>query len=201
VRAARAAWPGRRRRAAGHGGAGHGGAGHGGAGRLVFLDETGARTGLCRDHGRTPRGVRAGASRPFGGWKSVTLVSAVRASGVAGGLLFRGALDGAAFETFLDRVLLPALTPGDVLVMDNLAVHKTRRAWERIEAAGVTPLCLPPYSPDLNPIENVFAKVKARVRAAAAGTVPQLLAAFSAALRTVTAADCRACFRACGIRV
>ena len=191
MKAARHGWPGRRRRAAGPGG----------AGRLVFLGETGARTGLCRDHGRAPRGVRAEAARPFGGWKSVTLVSAVRASGVAGGLLFRGALDGAAFAAFLDRVLLPALRPGDVLVMDNLAVHKTRAAWGRIEAAGVTPLCLPPYSPDLNPIENAFAKVKARVRAAAAGTVPKLLTAFSAALRDVTAEDCRGCFRACGIRL
>jgi transposase len=191
VRAARRAWPRRRRRAAGPGG----------AGRLVFLDETGARSGLCREHGRSPRGRRARAARPFGGWRSVTLVSAVRASGVAGGLLLKGALDAAAFGAFLERVLLPALAPGDVLVTDNLAVHKTRAARELIAAAGVLPLYLPAYSPDLSPIENVFAKVKAGVRAAAAGTVPTLFDAFSHALAAVTPEDCRGCFRACGIRV
>lgn len=191
MKAARRGWPRRRRRAGAEGG----------AARLVFLDETGARTGLCRDHGRTPRGERARAARPFGGWRSVTLVSAVRASGVAGSLTFRGALDGAAFGTFLERVLLPRLTPGDVLVMDNLAVHKTGAARASIEAAGVKPLYLPPYSPDLNPIENVFAKVKARVRAAAARTVPKLFNAFADALRAVTPDDCHGCFRAAGIRM
>lgn len=130
----------------------------------------------------------------------MTLVSAVRSSGVAGGLVFEGALDAAAFRALLSRVLLPRLRAGDMLVMDNLAVHKTRAARELIAGAGVRPLDLPPYSPDLNPIENVFAKVKAAVRAAAAGIVPKLLDAFCRAVRDVIPADCRGCFRACGIR-
>ena len=187
MKAARAAWPRRRRRCRND--------------QLVFLDETGVRTGLCRPFGRSVRGLRAHAVQPLGGWKNVTLVCAVRAGGVVGSMVLQGALDAAAFAAYLKQVLLPALRPGEELVMDNLSVHKTPAVWKLIRQAGIRPLLLPPYSPDLTPIENIFSKVKAAVKAVAADTVEGVYAAFADALTTVTAKDLRGCFAACGIRV
>ena len=145
----------------------------------------------------------------------MTLVCAVRAGGVVGSMVLQGALDAAAFAAYLKQVLLPALRPGEVLVMDNLSVHKTPAVWKLIRQAGIRPLLLPPYSPDLTPIENIFSKVKAAVKAVAADTVEGVYAAFADALTTfadalttfadalttVTAKDLRGCFAACGIRV
>ena len=167
-------------------------------GRLIFLDESGVRTDLTRTHGRAPRGRRVSEPVPHARWKAVTVVSAIGPSGVAGTLAFEGACDSAAFAAYAERVLAPALRPGDVVVADNLSAHKSATAARAIEAAGAELRFLPPYSPDLNPIERMWSKVKGRLRTAAARTTAAIYAALGPALAAVTAADCRAWFRGCG---
>jgi hypothetical protein len=129
--------------------------------RLVFVDETGSSTAMDRTHGRAPSGVRVDGPVPHGHWKVVTLTAAVRLGGVGACLAFDGATDSAAFETYVERCLAPTLRPGDVVVMDNLSCHKTAEAARLIAAAGAELRFLPPYSPDLNPIERMFSKLKA----------------------------------------
>jgi transposase len=138
------------------------------------------------------------AKIPHGHWQTTTLISAVKLSGACAPAIFNTGTDTEVFEAYVAEVLLPALRPGDVLVMDNLAVHKVQRILERIDAAGVKVLFLPPYSPDYNPIEKMWSKVKALVRAAEARTFDTIVEAIGNALRKVTREDCHGFFQNCG---
>ena len=159
--------------------------------RLVFVDETGASTAMDRTYGRASSGVRVDGPVPHGHWKVVTLTAAVRLGGVPepACLAFDGATDTAAFETYVERCLAPALRPGDIVVMDNLACHKTAEVARLIEAAGARVRYLPAYSPDLNPIERLFSKLKAWLRTAKARTVDGVIHAMGNALRAIRPGD------------
>ena len=143
----------------------------------MFLDETWATTAMARRYGRAPRGERALDTMPHGRWRTTTVVAALRADGIVAPLVLEGAVGGPAFLAYVEQFLAPALRPGDALVMDNLSSHKVAGVREAVEAVGATLRYLPPYSPDLNPIEQVFAKLKALPRDAAARTTDALWAA------------------------
>ena len=128
--------------------------------RLVFIDETGASTKMTRLYGRSLYGQRCVAALRHGHWKTTTFVGALRATGMTAPMVLDGPMDGPAFEAYVTQVLVPTLGPGDIVVMDNLAAHKRAEVGVAIEAAGARLLYLPPYSPDLNPIEMAFAKLK-----------------------------------------
>lgn len=164
----------------------------------MFLDESGAATTLTRTRGRAPRGQRVVAKVPGGHWKIVTMISAVRTAGPFAAATIVGATDSDVFRTYINEVLAPRLRVGDVVVMDNLSPHKAPGVRETIEAAGASLRYLPPYSPDFNPIENMWSKVKGRLRSLAARSVETLHEAIGTALATVTPADCRGFFRSCG---
>ena len=140
----------------------------------MFLDETWATTNMARRYGRAPRGQRVVDAVPHGHWRTTTVVAALRAEGIVAPLVLDGAIDGPAFLAYVEQFLAPALRPGDVLVMDNLGSHKVAGVREAVEARGASLLHLPPYSPDLNPIEMAFAKLKALLRSEAARTVEAL---------------------------
>ena len=137
----------------------------------MFIDETWAKTNMTRSHGRCPRGQRLLATRPQGHWQTLTLVAALRHDRIAAPCVFDGPINGLRFLAYVEQCLLPTLTPGDIVIMDNLSSHKGTAVRRAIEGAGATLRFLPPYSPDLNPIEQVFAKLKAFLRCAAERTV------------------------------
>jgi transposase len=168
--------------------------------RFLFLDETGTTTAMDRTYGRAPSGVRVDGPVPHGHWKVLTLTAAVRLGGVpeAACLVFDGATNTACFETYVARCLVPVLRPGDVVVMDNLSCHKTAEVGRLIRSAGAEPWYLPPYSPDLNPIEALFSKLKAALRKMKARTIDALIDAIGEALRSVTPEDIRGWFAHCG---
>lgn len=170
--------------------------------RLVFLDESGASTAMDRTHGRCASGKRVDGPVPHGHWKITTLTAAVRLGGIpqAACLAFDGATDAAAFEAYAERCLAPTLRPGDIVVMDNLGSHKRRPSIAAIEAAGATVRFPPPYSPDLNPIEELFSKLKAFLRETKARSIDTLHDALGDGLRTITASDIAGWFRSCGYR-
>src|SRR3954470_16485873 len=153
--------------------------------RVVFVEECGANTAMTRTHGRAPVGERVYTDTP-GHWESITLISGMRLSGVTATLAFPGATDTAVFETYVAEVLAPELKPGDVVIWDNLKPHQSEEAIEAVEAAGAEVVPLPPYSPDLTPIEEMFSKVKGSLRSAAARTKETVYAAFGSALHDVT---------------
>ena len=172
-----------------------------GAERLVFLDECGVLTTLSRLRGRSPRGTRACASAPFGHWTRLTVLGALGAEGIVGAMSVEAATDAAVFHAYLDRVLLPELRrtkPDAVLVMDNLPAHKTPQVRALLDRSGFAYRHLPAYSPDLNPIEPGWAKVKAGLRRAAARTVDALHDACGSALDAITPQDATGFFRHCG---
>lgn len=138
--------------------------------QLVFIDETWATTNMTRQRGRCRRGERLIAAVPHGHWKTSTFVGALRLSGLTAPLVLDGAMNGEAFRAYVEQFLAPTLAPGDIVIMDNLAAHKVAGIREAIEAGGANLIYLPPYSPDLNPIEQWFAKLKAIIRKAAART-------------------------------
>ena len=140
----------------------------------MFIDETWATTAMARRYGRARRGARVVGAVPHGHWKTTTLVAALRTDGLAAPCVFDGAINGACFLAYVEQALAPTLRPGDIVVMDNLGAHKVKGVRQAIAAAGAELLYLPPYSPDLNPIEQAFAKLKARLRSAAARTVDVL---------------------------
>jgi transposase len=164
----------------------------------VFLDESGAQTSMTRTRGRAPRGQRVVAKVPGGHWKIVTIIGAVRISGPFAAATIVGATDSDVFRTYVREVLTPHLRPGDVVVMDNLSPHKAAGVRDAIEAVGATLRYLPPYSPDFNPIENMWSKVKGKLRSAGARSVDALHDAIGQAIATVTRTDCRGFFRGCG---
>ena len=166
--------------------------------RLVFIDESGAKTNLTRTRGRAPRGQRVVERVPHGHWQTTTVISAVRATGPCAPFVVNGPTDSDVFRCYVRHVLVPELKRGDVVVLDNLRPHKASGVREMIEAAGAALLYLPPYSPDLNPIENMWSKVKRFLRSAAARTYETLVEAIAASLRTIGAGDCIGFFRHCG---
>jgi transposase len=162
--------------------------------RLVFVDECGANTAMTRTHGRAPVGQRVYADTP-GHWDSITLTCGLRLSGVTAALAFPGATNTDRFETDVADVLVPELKPGDVVVWDNPKPHLSDEAIDAVEEAGARVVPLPPYSPDLTPIEEMFSKVKGSLRSAAARTTEAVYAAFGSALHEVTPEDIAGWFR------
>lgn len=166
--------------------------------RLVFLDETAAATNMARRYGWAPRGQRCRIAVPQGHYKTTTVTAALRADGLCALDLADGATNGGRFRAYVTDTLAPVLRPGDTVILDNLTAHKVAGVREAIEAAGARLLYLPPYSPDFNPIEQIFSKLKRLLRTAAARTVPDLWAAIRHALARFTAQECRNCLTAAG---
>jgi transposase len=153
---------------------------------------------MTRLRGRCPVGQRLLAKVPHGHWKTTTLIAALDRCGIRCSTVVDGAVNAHVFEAFVEQVLLPTLGDGDVVVMDNLSSHKRARTRELIRSCGAEVLYLPPYSPDLNPIENVFAKLKQRLRTLECRTRDVLWTAMQSVLNTVTATDATNCFQHCG---
>jgi transposase len=169
--------------------------------QYVFLDECGVATDLLRRYGRSPGGTRLRDHTPCSHWQVHTVVAALRFEGLSAPAVFDGPIDHSTFRAYVEQVLVPTLRPGDVVVLDNLAVHKHPEIRAAIEAAGAQLRFLPPYSPDLNPIELAFAKLKAFLRAARPRTFDQVCELIAAALERFTPAECRNFVRHCGYRV
>ena len=166
--------------------------------RLVFIDETWASTAMARTHGRALRGQRLRMSVPFGHWKTTTFVAGLTARGLVAPWVLDGAINRDAFEAYVAQVLVPDLRAGDIVVMDNLSSHKGPKVRALIEAAGASLVYLPPYSPDLNPIEMAFAKLKALLRKAQKRSIPDLWTTIGNLLDRFTPAECRNYFHAAG---
>lgn len=153
---------------------------------------------MARRFGRSPRGERCRASIPHGHWKTTTFTAGLRLNGLTAPLVLDGPMDGECFLAYVEQVLAPSLHPGDVVVMDNLPAHRVRGIREAIERVGAKLLYLPPYSPDFNPIEKAFAKLKALLRKTAARTLDDLWAAIAEALKAFTPAECQNYFVSSG---
>ncbi len=166
--------------------------------KLVFVDETGANTKLVGTRGRGPRGQRVHGKAPWGHWQTTTFVGALRLDGMTAPMVLDGPMNGPAFLAYVRRVLAPTLRRGETVVMGNLPAHRVLGVRTAIEATGASLRLLPPYSPDLNPIENAFAKLKALLRKAAARTIPDLWGAIRDALLRFTAGECANYFAAAG---
>ncbi len=164
----------------------------------MVIDETWASTNMARRYGRTRRGQRLRVGVPHGHWKTTTFVAGLRASGLVAPLVLDGPIKREAFETYVAHVLVPELRAGDVVIMDNLSSHKGPRVRELIERAGARSLYLPPYSPDFNPIENAFAKLKALLRQAGERTLEGLWTAIGRLLDAFTPQECANYFAAAG---
>jgi transposase len=158
--------------------------------RFVFLDETATTTDMARRYGRSLKGTRLVAAVPQGHWQTTTCIAGLRESGVIAPLVLDGAMTGAAFRAYVEQFLAPALDPGDVVVLDKLPAHKVNGVRQAMAAAGASILYLPPYSPDLNPIEQLFAKLKALLRQAAARTKDELWSTIGRLLETIPATEC-----------
>ena len=169
--------------------------------RLVFIDESGAKTNMTRLRGRAERGLRVHASAPMGHWKTTTMISAVRRDGSTACMALDGATDTEVFRTYVEQVLCPWLRPGDIVVMDNLGPHKSEPTLLLIAAAGAEVMFLPAYSPDLNPIEKMWSKVKQALRSAEARDQESLIRAIGVALESVTSLDAMNWFASCGYSI
>jgi transposase len=169
--------------------------------RLRFLDESGVNLGMTRLYGRAAPGERVVEATPGTSGPHYTLVAALGMQGVQAPLLFEGAMTTLTFETYIEDILAPTLRRGEILLMDNLSAHKSDQARATIEARGVHVIFLPPYSPDLNPIEKCWAKVKEALRAAKARTWEDLVKAVRDALRSVSRSDVLAWFAHCGYQI
>jgi len=168
--------------------------------RLVFLDESGAKTNMTRLYGRAIGSGRVVDSAPAGHWCTTTMLSSLRLDGSTAAMVIEGATDGDVFDAYVRHVLVPALRPTDIVVLDNLPPHKSPDIVAAIEASGAEVWFLPPYSPDLNPIEKMWSKVKHLLRSAKARTEQALLDAIAAALKAILPADARGWFNSCGYR-
>lgn len=167
---------------------------------LVFLDESSASTSLARLYGRSPVGERLLGSAPAGHWLTVTMLAAIRIDGPIAPLLVDGPIDGTIFTTWIEQFLLRELRPGDVVIMDNVSSHKVPGIAETLLAAGHNLLYLPPYSPDFNPIENMWSKVKSVLRKLKARTFNELMTAMKIAIESIAKNDCVGFFDHCGYR-
>jgi transposase len=166
--------------------------------RLIFIDETWTKTNMTRLRGRAPKGHRLIDKTPHSHWQTTTLIAGLGVEGVRCSMVVDGAVNGDIFESFVEHVLVPESRPGDVVVMDNLSSHKRVRTRELIEGAGATVEFLPPYSPDLNPIEMIFSKLKQLLRSLGSRTRELLWNSMQTVLDQVTPTDARSCFEHCG---
>jgi transposase len=169
--------------------------------QYVFLDECGVTTDLLRRYGRSPRGARLHDHTPCGHWQTHTVVAALRLEGLTAPAVFDGPIDNPTFLAYVEQVLVPTLRRGDVVVLDNLAVHKQPAIQAALDAAGARLRFLPPYSPDFNPIEQAFAKLKAFFRAARPRSFDQVCALMALALPRFTPTECRNFVRHSGYRL
>ncbi len=165
---------------------------------LVFLDETGITTNLLRRYGRAPRGARVHDHVPGGRWQTSTFLAALRVTGLTTPGVFDGAIDGESFRVYIDQILVPTLHAGDIVIADNLWAHKVAGIQQALQAAGATLWCLPPYSPDLNPIELCVAKLKALVRTARCRSTETLWRFLGECLAHFSRDECRNYCRHCG---
>jgi transposase len=166
--------------------------------RLVFIDETWAKTNMHRSHGRCSRGERLIGRAPHGHWRTSTFVAGLRHDGIIAPLIFDRPMNGQIFQFYVATQLAPALRPGDTVVMDNLGSHKSQAVKDAIRARGAHLIFLPPYSPDLNPIEKLFSKLKALLRAAAERTVDALWDRVGQILEQISKAECQNYIRYAG---
>jgi len=166
----------------------------------VFLDESGAKTNMTRLYGRVFGGQRLVDAAPHGHWCSTTILSSIRLDGSTAAMVIEGATDTSVFRAYVQRVLIPSLRPRDIVVMDNLAPHKHPEIAQMLENSGTQVWYLPPYSPDFNPIEKMWSKIKAYLRKVKARTPRALLHAITQALQAVTAEDAEGWFQHCGYR-
>jgi transposase len=168
------------------------------ASRLVFIDESAAKTNMTRLRGRGRRGQRVRDFAPHGHWHTTTMIGAIRLDGSVCCMSIEGATTGEVFREFVRRVLCPQLREGDIVIADNLSAHKDAESQSLIQACGASYLFLPPYSPDYNPIEQMWSKIKTRLRSAKARTEAELISAIAAALASISASDARGFFSSCG---
>jgi transposase len=166
--------------------------------KLVFIDESGAKTNMTRLYGRAKAGQRVIDNAPEGHWCTTTMISSVRLDGSTACMVVDGATDKEVFQAYVQHILLPTLKVGDIVVMDNLSSHKNNQVKTMIESAGAQLRFLPPYSPDLNPIEEMWSKIKAILRTLKARTEKALINAIAKALEAVTASDAKGWFESCG---
>jgi transposase len=167
-------------------------------GRLVFLDETATTTKMTRLRGRAKRGVRLRARAPFGHWRTQTFIAALRCDRLTAPWVIDRPMNRAAFETYVETQLAPTLEPGDIVILDNLSSHKSERAKAILKKRGAWFLFLPPYSPDLNPIEMAFAKLKAHLRRIGARTIDALWQAVGDICELYPPEECRNYLKAAG---
>ena len=168
--------------------------------QLVFLDETWAKTNMTRTHGRSRQGTRLNAKVPYGRWETTTFLGAMRSTGFVAPLCVEGAINGRVFRAWVEQHLAEVLRPGDVVVMDNLSSHKAAGVVEAIETVGAKVRYLPPYSPDLNPIELAFSKLKKLLRDGAERTTDKLWKLCGEVLDLFSETECRNYIRHCGYR-
>lgn len=168
---------------------------------LIFLDESGLKTNMTRLYGRAQGGQRCHDSTPCGHWETVTILSSIRLDSSTESLIFEGAVDRKMFDAYIQEVLAPTLRPGDIVVMDNLNAHKSQDAYRAIREKQAEVLFLPAYSPDLNPIEKMWSKVKQSLRGIKPRTENDLFTATGTALNTITASDAQGWFESCGYTV
>ncbi len=166
--------------------------------RLVFLDESGVKTNMTRLYGRALQGERCHDSAPNGHWEAVTVLSSIRLNGATECIVFEGAVDRKMFDEYIETVLAPSLLPGDIVVMDNLPAHKSQDAYDAIKRRQAECLFLPAYSPDLNPIEKMWSKIKQILRGIKARTHEDLFTGVGKALDRVSANDAQGWFKSCG---
>lgn len=166
--------------------------------RLLFIDESGAKTNMTRLYGRGPRGFRVVDQVPSGRWETTTMIAAIGRNGAQAPWVLEGPMDGAAFAVWAENVLAPTLTREDIVVMDNLSVHKNQSARAAIAAAGAAVWDLPPYSPDYNPIEKMWSKIKAYLRKIEARTPDALCRAIGDAMAGVSSHEVVNWFASCG---
>ncbi len=166
--------------------------------KLVFIDETGLNTKMARLRGRSLMGERCRAAIPHGHWKTTTFTGALRLTGMTAPMVLDSAMNGDAFRAYVEQVLAPTLCPGDVVIMDNLPAHKAAGIRQTIEAVGAELRYLPPYSPDFNPIENAFSKLKALLRARAERKIDALWDAVGEIVTLFSPSECANYFAACG---
>ena len=166
--------------------------------RLIFIDETGTTTKMTRLRGRSMKGSRLNSKAPFGHWGTQTFVAGLKSNGLIAPWVIDAPMNRAIFETYVETQLAPALKPGDVVILENLSSHKSERAENTIRACGAWLLFLPPYSPDLNPIEMAFAKLKAHLRAAAARTIDELWRTIGSICKLFSPDECSNYFNAAG---
>lgn len=164
----------------------------------MFLDETGTSTKMARTRGRSKKGERLIASVPHGHWKTTTFLAGLRCDRITAPLVLDGPMNGLTFKAYIEQFLVPTLSPGDIVIMDNLPAHKVMGVREAIEAVGAELRYLPPYSPDLNPIEMMFSKLKALLRKAAERTIEGLWDTIGELLKQFPPQECRNYFREAG---